>query len=331
MENDSLLKIAGECLNACSGCEIALLNIGETLLDLLPKLDFVHFPILMDHKYYGQLGEKSAIDIPHAAAGIVSGGIRNEDHLAIATEMRKKCDVLISLGTCATHGGIPAMANAFTTEDLLDQYYTTKSTKPGATIPFNGVPKLLDRCYALDEHIKVDIYLPGCPPHPDQIGGAIFALLRGDKLKLPFRSVCDTCPTIRKGKGNIKQIKRFITTPQFDPQKPIDEMECLLEQGYLCSGPVTKAGCSDGCSGGYSSSYSDEYAKNNGGIPRCLGARVPCRGCYGPVKQDGNQLLDMLNALASNGIDINTLPDRDSLLRFSGAHNRLICKKESNK
>jgi len=83
-------------------------------------------------------------------------------------------------------------------------------------------------------------------------------------------------------------------------------MRCFLEQGMLCMGPVTRAGC-----GG------DKID------PRCIAARVPCRGCYGPVKPDGNPLLDMLNALASNDIDIHSLPEHQSLLRFSGAHDLL--------
>jgi len=306
------VKIASEWLNSCSGCEIAILNLGETLLDLLPQLDFVHIPVLMDHKYYGQLGDKKELDIPKATVGLVSGGIRNEEHMEVALEMRKKCDILIALGTCATHGGIPALINSYTTEELFDQYYHTESTDPDCQTPSNGLPKLLDRCYALDEQIKVDIYLPGCPPHPDQIAAAILALLSGETPELPFKSVCDTCPTKRQGKGKVKEIKRFITTPEFDPDQPMDQMRCLLEQGYLCAGPVTRAGC----------------AGNDGEAPRCISARVPCRGCYGPVRQEGNQLLDMLNALVSNGIDIKNLPDRDSLLRFSGAHNRLVANKK---
>ncbi len=306
------VKIASEWLNSCSGCEIAILNLGETLLDLLPQLDFVHIPVLMDHKHYGQLGDKKEIDIPKATVGLVSGGIRNEEHMEVALEMRKKCDILIALGTCATHGGIPALINSYTNEELFDQYYHTESTDPDAQVPCDGIPKLLDRCYALDEQIKVDIYLPGCPPHPDQIASAILALLSGETPDLPFKSVCDTCPAKREGKGKVKEIKRFITTPEFDPDQPIDQMQCLLEQGYLCSGPVTRAGC----------------AGNDGEAPRCISARVPCRGCYGPVRQEGNQLLDMLNALVSNGIDIKNLPDRDSLLRFSGAHNRLVANKK---
>jgi F420-non-reducing hydrogenase small subunit len=304
------VDVASEWLNSCSGCEIAILNLGETLLDLLPQINFVHIPVLMDHKHLGQLGDQEHINIPKATVGLLSGGIRNEEHLEVALEMRKKCDILIALGTCATHGGIPALINSYTNEELFDRYYSTESTDPGAKVPTKGISPLLDRCYALDEHIDVDIYLPGCPPHPDHIAAAILALLNGETPELPFKSVCDTCPTKRMGKGDVKGIKRAVECPEFDPEKPIDEMRCLLEQGYLCMGPVTRAGCSGA----------------DGDAPRCISARVPCRGCYGPVQQDGNQLLDMLNALVSNGIDISDLPDRANLLRFSGAHNRLVAK-----
>mgnify|MGYP001552335975 CR=1 FL=1 len=306
------VKVAADWLNSCSGCEVAILNLGETLLALLPELDFVHIPVLMDHKHFGQLGEKTEIDIPEATVGILTGGIRNDEHLEVAHEMRKKCQVLIAMGTCATHGGIPAMINSYSDQELFDRYYSTESTDSGASVPTTGISELLDRTYALDEQIKVDILLPGCPPHPDHIATAILALLKSEKLELPLRSDCDTCPTIREGKGEVTQLKRHLTRPEFDPDQGEDQMRCLLEQGYACMGPVTLAGCSG----------------NSGHAPRCISARVPCRGCYGPVKPDGNQKLDFLNALASNNIDIGSLPERDSLLRFSGAHNRLVCKSQ---
>jgi F420-non-reducing hydrogenase small subunit len=103
----------------------------------------------------------------------------------------------------------------------------------------------------------------------------------------------------------VDTVKRFITNAEFKAGEPIDQMRCLLEQGYMCMGPVTAAGC----------------AKR--GAPSCISARVPCRGCFGPVRKDGNQLLDMMNALASNGIDYKSVVDRRSILRFSGAHGQL--------
>ena len=128
---------------------------------------------------------------------------------------------------------------------------------------------------------------------------------------LPGKSVCDTCPTKREGKGDVKDVKRFLTNAEYKPGEPIAEMRCLLEQGFMCMGPVTAAGC----------------AKR--GAPSCISARVPCRGCFGPVRKDGNQLLDMMNALASNGIDFKSVVDRRSLLRFSGAHGLLRPLKKS--
>jgi F420-non-reducing hydrogenase small subunit len=305
------VRVLSEWLNSCSGCEISIVDLGERLLDVLNLVDFVHIPALMDDKYYGQLGDKKHLSLPEAEVGIISGGIRNTEHLELAEEIRKKCNTVIAIGTCATHGGIPALCNSYTNEEIKGRYYATQTTDQVDFTPDDNLPQLLDGCYALDEKIKVDVYLPGCPPHPDQVFEALVALLENRPPALASKSVCDTCPTIRKGKGNIKGLKRFLQPLENHlNNEPIDKMQCLLEQGILCMGPVTKGGC-----GG------------NAVNPRCISAKVPCRGCYGPVKHDGNQMMDMLNALASNGIDIKTLPETTSLQRFSGAHRMLHPKR----
>lgn len=301
------VKVAQEWLNSCSGCEIAIVDMGERLLDILEVASFVHSPVLMDHKYLGQVGDGKHIDIPEADVGIVSGGVRNEEHVEVLEEMRRKCKILVAHGTCATHGGIPAMSNSYTTDELLKRVFSTETTDVPQSYPSEEIPPLLDACYALDEKVRVDVYLPGCPPHPDHVFEALVALATGKPLELPGKSVCDQCPTVREGKGQLKTLRRFLQSPHYKaPDEPLDKMRCILEQGMLCMGPVTRAGC-----GG------------NKITPRCITARVPCRGCYGPVKQNGNQRLDMLNALASNGIDISSLPETVSLLRFSGAHHQL--------
>jgi F420-non-reducing hydrogenase small subunit len=274
---------------------------------VLDRIEFVHSPVLMDHKYFGQLGDGKHIEIPEAVVGIVSGGLRNEEHLEVLAEMRKKCQLIIALGTCATHGGIPALANSFHNDEILDRYYSTETTDKPAGIPSDGVPSLNERCSALDEQIKVDVYLPGCPPHPDQVFAALISLLEGKPLELPNKSVCDFCPTERQGKGEVRELRRFLQAPYYGgPAEPLDKMRCILEQGMLCMGSVTRGGC-----GGDSLT------------PRCISARVPCRGCYGPVKENGNQRFDMLNALASNGVDLTSIPETISFLRFSGGHGLL--------
>ena len=300
-------KVAEEWLNSCSGCEISIVDLGERILDVLELVEFVHIPVLMDHKYFGQLGDRTEIEIPEADVGIITGGIRNEEHLEVARAMRDKCRIIIALGTCATHGGIPALANSFTNDAVLDRYYSTETTDKGQPQPKEGLPALLDKVYALDEKIKVDVYLPGCAPHPDQVFELLAGLLTGGPASLSDKSVCDFCPTIRKGKGQVKKLRRFLLAPESGPPgEPLDKMRCLLEQGFLCMGPVTRGGCGGGLF-----------------VPRCLNAKVPCRGCSGPVFHDGNQLLQMLNALASNGIELDSLPDYASLLRFSGSHGLL--------
>ena len=304
-----------EWLSSCSGCEIAILNIGEALVPIITEhLEIVHAPVIMDHKYYGQCGDEGAnLNIPEAAVGIVTGGVANEEHLEVLKEMRKKCTVLIALGTCATQGGIPALMNGQDSRQSFAEIYQTPSTDPGAGRPDDGVPALLERTYALDEKVKIDLQLPGCPPNPEHIAEVIMALLEDREPVLPTKSVCDTCPTQREGKGTVSTVKRFVENAQFDPGKPISEMRCLLEQGFLCMGPVTAAGC----------------AKR--GAPSCIEARVPCRGCFGSVRPRGNQLLDMMNALASNGIDFTSVVDRRSIQRFSGAHGNLRPKKRAAK
>jgi len=301
------VRVAEEWLHSCSGCEIAILNIGEPLVELLKALEFVHIPVLMDNKYFGQTGEKEHLELPQADVGIVSGGCANDEHREVLEEMRAKCDFLVALGTCATHGGIPALMNSRDQKQSWQEIFADTASESAAEgkLPHDNVPAPLERVYACDEKVKIDLLLPGCAPNPQQIYAVIRAVLDGVEQALPTRSVCDTCPTQRLGKGETKAIKRFTEHVVYDPEKGVDEMRCLLEQGLMCMGPVTAAGC----------------AKR--GAPSCISVRVPCRGCFGPVLNQGNQMLDMMNALASNGIDFHSVVDRKNLLRFSGAHNKL--------
>ncbi len=301
------LTLCSEALSGCSGCEMSLLNAGGSSLSLLDRFDILHMPLLMDHKYFDSAGGAQEIDIPKARLGLITGGVRNEQQLRIAEIMRRQCDVIVAFGTCAAYGGIPAMMNLFEDEDLFRRYYRTAEGTDEALNPSEVIPPFLERTFALDEKIAVDFILPGCPPHPDFITLTLESILEGKFPQLPLVSVCDCCPTKREGKGSAQRIRRFLKNARRQPDKPISEMRCLLDQGLLCMGPVTLAGC----------------AGMTGGPPRCIEARVPCRGCHGPVRKGGSQIMDILNGLVSNGIDTQNLPDRLSLLRFSGAHGRM--------
>ena len=299
------VKVAEEWLNICGGCEVTILDIGEPLLDLLPKLEFVHMPVLMDHKYFGQTGEKTEMDIPEADIGIISGGIRNEKEKHVTEEMRKKCKTLISLGSCACFGGIPALANQYPLEELYDKVFRQSKTTDSADTPATDIPPLTDRVYAIDEVVKVDVYIPGCPTTPELIVQALTALLEGKTFEIPERSVCDDCPAKREKKA-ITAIKRPLESI-VPPGQKLEDSRCFMELGYLCLGPITRSGC-----GGSEK------------VPRCIKGFMPCRGCFGPIRKGANPMVEMMGALSSIGLDPKLILDRRSTFqRYIGAQGRL--------
>jgi len=299
------VKVAEEWLNICGGCEVTILDIGEPLLDLLPKIEFVHMPVLMDHKYFGQTGEKTELEIPEADVGIISGGVRNEEEKHVTEEMRKKCKTLISLGSCACFGGIPALANQYPLIDLYDKVFRQSKTTDSADTPAEDIPPLTDRVYALDEVVKVDVYIPGCPTSPELVANALTSLLEGKPFEIPERSVCDDCPTKREKKA-ITSVKRPLESI-VPPGQKLEDSRCFMELGYLCLGPVTKSGC-----GGSEKT------------PRCVKAFMPCRGCFGPIRAGANPMVEMMGALSSIGLDPKLIIDRRSTFqRYIGAQGRL--------
>lgn len=307
------VKVAEEWLNICGGCEVSILDIGEPLLDLLPKLQFVHIPVLADNKYFGQTGEKSALEIPQADVGIISGGIRNEKEKHVAEEMRKKCKTLITLGSCACFGGIPAMANMWNLNELYDKVYRGSKTTEKAETPKENLPPLLDKVYAVDEIVKVDLAIPGCPPSPDWIAEALTCLLTGKEFKLPDKSVCDECPVKREKKAAGGQIKRPLESLTFKQGEPWENTRCYMEQGYLCLGPVTRAGCVG---------ITAEEGETK--VPRCIKGYMTCRGCFGPIRKGANPLVDMMTAISSIGLDAKQVADRRAMLnRYIGGQGRL--------
>ncbi len=295
-------RLAEEWFAICGGCEVTILDIGEPLLDVLKQVQIVHMPVIMDHKLFGQTGEKAEMEIPEAEVGLISGGVRNEEHKKLAQEMRKKCKTLIALGSCACYGGVPALANQYATEELLEKVYRGSVTTDKDGIPSTDIPAMTDRVYAVSEVVKVDLQLPGCPTTPEMVAGALISLLEGKPFSLNTKSVCDECPLIREKKA-VSTLKRRLEAPAFTPGAPLTEMRCHMEQGFLCLGPATRGGC-----GG------------SEGTPRCIKAYQPCEGCFGPLSEKANPMVDMMGALATIGLDPKQIPDRAATFnRFAGA------------
>ena len=249
------------------------------------------------------------MDMPESVVAIVSGGVRNDEQKHELEEIRKKTKFLIALGSCACFGGVPAQANMWKNEDIFEKVFRhCVTTEPAANPEDPNVPKWTPTCAAVDEVVKVDISLPGCPTHPDWIVEALTALLEGKTAwSLPERSVCDTCPVIREQKSGGGPVKRYLENIEFNPEEGLEKMRCINEQGYLCMGPVTLAGCA-----------------GKSDVPRCIKARTSCRGCFGPIRKGARPMVDMMGALTSVGLDPKTLVDRRAMMnRYIGGHNML--------
>jgi F420-non-reducing hydrogenase small subunit len=160
---------------------------------------------------------------------------------------------------------------------------------------------------AVGEVVKVDVQLPGCPTPSVIFADALTALLSGADFKLSDRSVCDECPTKREKKSAagvaLKRPLQMICQQGAD----LTQTPCFMEQGFLCQGPVTRAGC-----GGKT------------GMARCIRAFMPCRGCFGPVRHEANPMVDMMGALSSVGFPPTQILDGAATFnRFAGGQNRL--------
>ena len=284
------MKLASEWLHSCGGCEAALLDTGDNLLTLLEQVEIVHMPLLLD-RGYGQSGQPA---LPRADIGLISGGVALKEHRRILRAMRACCRILVAVGTCATHGGIPALINQWGLQNSWTALRDSAEHTEEAALP-------LERVFALDELVAVDLLLPGCPPDGDQLVELLTCVATGRPWQTSGKSVCETCPADRTGTRPPEKPRRLLQAPS-RREKPL---RCLLEQGFVCMGPVTAGGCG-GTAG-----------------PHCLRVGMPCRGCLGPVQGQGNQMLAMMNILASTGVDFRALVDRRGLLRFAGAHGRL--------
>ena len=165
------VKVATDWLDICSGCHMSILDIDERIVELLKYVEFTSSPIT-DLKH----PPKDGVDV-----GIITGAVSNDHQLEVAEEMRERAKILISLGDCAVFGGICTMRNFFDTEEVLKTgYVDTPSTDESGAVPRSPeLAKLFDRVRALDEVVKVDVQIPGCPPPADAIWFALTELLAG--------------------------------------------------------------------------------------------------------------------------------------------------------
>jgi len=171
--------VATAPFTGCFGCHMSLLDIDERILQLVDLVEFDKSPI-NDIKTFTR-----PVDV-----GLLEGGISNEENLEWLREFRKNCKILISVGQCAITGGVPAMRNTIPLRECLEEAYLNGPTVVDGVIPNDpDIPILLDKVYPCHEVVKIDYFLPGCPPSADTLWAALTALLTGKDVELPYELI----------------------------------------------------------------------------------------------------------------------------------------------
>ncbi len=278
-------KVALYWCAACGGCEEAIVDFADGILNLIEAVEIVFWPVAMDFK------KSDVIALPDKAllATLLNGAIRTSEQEEMARLLRQKSRYLIAYGACACSGGIPGLANQFTREQLLRTVYVESPTLADGQKQFPQglwkdkdvtleLPAMHHMVRALDQVVEIDYYIPGCPPTPKITEQALNTLLAG---KVPARgsvlapdvALCEECPR-RDTKPLDVSFKEFKRPHQIllDPDK------CLLAQGVVCCGPGTRSGC---------------------GAP-CIAGNMPCTGCCGPTSRVRDQGAKLLSALSAH-------------------------------
>ena len=160
-------KVATVWLDGCSGCHMSLLDMDAAIIPLGRRIDIVYGPLVDAQEF------PDDVDVT-----LVEGAVSSQDDLNKIREIRQRTQILVSLGDCAVTGNVPSMRNNIPTNKLLQCIYVDGSEQ-SKVVPADGVPTLLKDARPLREYVKVDHWLPGCPPSAKAILGLITELLDG--------------------------------------------------------------------------------------------------------------------------------------------------------
>jgi NAD-reducing hydrogenase small subunit len=162
------LRIATTSLGGCFGCHTSFLDIDERIIALTEIAEFDRSPIT-DIKHCGPC------DI-----GLIEGGVCNAENVHVLREFRQNCKVLVALGACAVNGGLPAVRNHFDVGDLLERVYGDRQHVPNDP----ELPLLLDKVHPVNEVVRIDFFVPGCPPSADTIWKFLNDVIAGQTPRL---------------------------------------------------------------------------------------------------------------------------------------------------
>lgn len=296
---DKKLQMAIYWAASCGGCDVAILDVNEKLLDIAAAADIHLWPVAMDFKYK----DAEAWDDGFIDVCLFNGAVRNSEQLHLAKLLRRKSKVMVALGACAAFGGIPGLANLHDRDSIFEAVYdyTASTVNPEGTRPTTRlqvpegevtIPEFFNDVRALHQVVPVEYFVPGCPPTPETIMTAVTAIVTG-QLPPPGatiasdKSVCEECKRTKSEKpkvGNYARPHEVLTDPDL----------CLLEQGLTCMGSATRGGC--------------------GAL--CPSVNMPCRGCYGPMPDSLDPGADVLASITTimNADDASTVEEKTSRL-----------------
>jgi NAD-reducing hydrogenase small subunit len=170
------LKVATTSLAGCFGCHMSLLDIDERLLGLIEKCDLDRSP-LTDLKHCS----------PDVDVGLIEGGLCNTENVHTLREFRSHCKTLVAVGACAITGGVPALRNGIPLQECLEESYMRGAGVDNPHMPNDPeLPLLLNKVHALNEVVRVDYYLPGCPPPAEAFWELLTALMSGREPELNY-------------------------------------------------------------------------------------------------------------------------------------------------
>lgn len=237
--------VSAEWLSGCSGCHVAVIDLHEKLIGLVDELEIIRMPVLLNERGY-----------PRATVGLVEGAVRSDEDRRALELMRGSVDTLIAFGSCAVYGGPSGLGWLCDSDEVLETVYDRGPTNTGGGRPGEGAPRLEESVVPIDEIVDVDLYLPGCPPHPYFIAAALRIGVSAGDADLPARTVCARCERSMRPVTGARLAAGAVSCGQGSA----DAGTCFLCQGVVCLGSVTLDRCTS----------------------PCPGAGVACTGCAGP-------------------------------------------------
>lgn len=269
---------------SCGGCEEAVVDLGEEILPVVQAVDIVFWPVAMDFKRE----DVETLEDGELAVSFINGAVRSSEQFEMVELLRRKSQIVIAFGSCAHLGGIPGLANMAGGAQLMREAYVLAPSVANEKeiIPLENckvdeneltLPSLWNTVKTLDQVTEVDYYLPGCPPPVKLIAAAVHAVVTGElpeggTVLAPDNALCDECAhrDSKPEKLGIREFKRPF-------QVEVDPEQCLLAQGLLCLGSITRGGCD----------------------AMCIKANMPCTGCMGPTSRVKDFGAKALSAIAS--------------------------------